>query len=135
MFRNIELIDAAVKLWYKEKIMRTLFHPKMDDVTVEGILHAFSDPVRLEIYADLAMAECAQNCSKYLEIQKRVLPKSTLSQHFRILREAGLIRSERKGVELINSTRCAELKERFGPLIPTIISAYITQQKPKKKRL
>jgi DNA-binding transcriptional ArsR family regulator len=28
------------------------------------------------------------------------LHKSTLSQHFKILREAGLIRSERKGVEL-----------------------------------
>ena len=29
-----------------------------------------------------------------------------MSQHFKILREAGLIRSERKGVELKNPTRC-----------------------------
>lgn len=109
--------------------MRTLYHPNIEEITVEGILHAFSDPVRIEIYVDLATAECAKNCSTFLTIQKRVLPKSTLSQHFRILREAGLIRSERKGVELINSTRCAELKERFGSMILAIIEAYVKQQK------
>ena len=114
--------------------MRTLFHPRVEEITVEGILHAFADPVRIEIFANLATAECAKNCSTFLEIQKRVLPKSTLSQHFRILREAGLIRSERKGVELINTTRCSELKERFGAMIGGIIEAYAAQQKPKKKR-
>jgi DNA-binding transcriptional ArsR family regulator len=115
--------------------MRALHHPHIDDITIEGIMHAFTDPVRIEIFANLASAECAKNCSTFLEIQKRVLPKSTLSQHFRVLREAGLIRSERKGVELINRTRCAELKERFGPMVGSIISAYIAQQKPKKKRV
>ena len=110
-------------------IMRRPNHPNIEDITVEGILHAFSDPVRIEIYANLAASECAKNCSTFLNIQKRVLPKSTLSQHFRILREAGLIRSERKGVELINSIRWEELKERFGPMILTIIEAYAKQQK------
>ena len=37
-----------------------------------------------------------------------------MSQHFKIPREAGLIRSERKGVELKNSTRCHELKKKYG---------------------
>ena len=115
--------------------MRSLYHPRVEEITVEGILHAFSDPVRIEIFANLATAECAKNCSTFLEIQKRVLPKSTLSQHFRILREAGLIRSERKGVELINSTRCMELKDRFGAMVGAIISAYVAQQKPKKKKV
>lgn len=110
-------------------VMRTPHHPQEEEITVEGILHAFSDPVRIEIFADLATAECAKNCSTFLNIQKRILPKSTLSQHFRILREAGLIRSERKGVELINSTRCIELKDRFGPMILAIVEAYAEQQK------
>jgi DNA-binding transcriptional ArsR family regulator len=108
--------------------MRVLYHPPVEEITVEGILHAFSDPVRIEIYVNLAAAECARNCSAFLNIQKRTLPKSTLSQHFRILREAGLIRSERKGVELINSTRCSELKDRFGPMILSIVEAYSKQQ-------
>lgn len=109
-------------------IMRALYHPPVDNITVEGILHAFSEPVRIEIFVGLAAAECAKNCSAFLTIRQRHLPKSTLSQHFRILREAGLIRSERKGVEMINSTRCDELNERFGPMIREIIEAYARQQ-------
>src|SRR5258708_2183486 len=35
------------------KLMKPLFHPSIENVTVEGILHALSDPVRLAIYADL----------------------------------------------------------------------------------
>ena len=78
--------------------MRPLFHPSIEDVTVEGILHALSDPVRVAIYADIVAQECAQNCSSFLMVSDKSIPKSTLSQHFRILRDAGLIRSERHGV-------------------------------------
>jgi DNA-binding transcriptional ArsR family regulator len=112
--------------------MRKLCHPRIEEINVEAILHALSDPVRIEIFANLARAECAKNCSNFLKIQQTTLPKSTLSQHFRILREAGLIRSERKGVEMINSTRCSELKERFGPMITAIVDAYLQQKKIEK---
>ena len=30
--------------------MKSLFHPSMDDVTVEGIMGALSDPVRIAIF-------------------------------------------------------------------------------------
>lgn len=112
--------------------MRPLFHPAIADVTVEGVLHALSDPVRARIYARLAMAECPQSCSTFLESDDRTLAKSTLSQHFKVLREAGLIYSERKGVQMHNRTRCAELKEKFGPLISSIMQAY--SGKPKAER-
>ena len=108
--------------------MRPLFHPSIEAVTVEGILHALSEPIRLQIYMEIASAECPQICSQFLSIKGRELPKSTLSQHFKILREAGLIRSERQGVELRNVTRCKELKARFGGLIGSIIEAYKTQE-------
>lgn len=106
----------------------------MKDVSVEGILHAFSDPVRVMIYAEIALAECPQSCSNFLNVKGKDLPKSTLSQHFKILREAGLIRSEKKGVVMHNMTRCAELKERFGELVPTILGAYLHQDKKRKKK-
>jgi len=48
---------------------------------------------------------------------------------FKILREAGLIRSERKGVELNNSTRCHELKKKYGPMITGILQAYANEGK------
>ncbi|HEY8260094.1 MAG TPA: helix-turn-helix domain-containing protein [Methylosinus sp.] len=110
--------------------MRTLHHPRLDEITVEGILFALAEPVRLEIFARLAATERGCNCSTFLKVQDCRLPKSTLSQHFRVLREAGLIRSERRGVEMINSTRCAELAERFGPMLQAIVETYERQKAP-----
>jgi DNA-binding transcriptional ArsR family regulator len=107
--------------------MRPLFHPSIEDVTVEGILYALSDPVRVAIYADIVAQECAQNCSNFLTVRDKSIPKSTLSQHFRILRESGLIRSERHGVEMHNISRCAELDKRFPGLIHAIVTAHSIQ--------
>jgi DNA-binding transcriptional ArsR family regulator len=93
--------------------MRPLVHPSIEDVTVEGILHALSDPVRAAIYAQLAISSGA-TCSNFLKISDREIPKSTLSQHFRALREAGLIRSE-------------EINQRFPGLVMTIMKAHQIQ--------
>src|SRR3954464_14395163 len=98
--------------------MRPLFHPSMEDVTVEGILHALSDPVRVAMYADILGQDRASTCSAFLRVRDQAIPKATLSGHFRILREAGLIRSERFGVEMRNTPRCAEIEGRFPGLIP-----------------
>ena len=62
-----------------------------------------SDPVRVHIFAAIVKSECPQTCSAFLEVSDRAVPKSTLSQHFKALREAGLIRSERRGVEMHNT--------------------------------
>ncbi|WP_426662115.1 ArsR/SmtB family transcription factor [Rhodanobacter aciditrophus] len=107
--------------------MRPLFHPSIDDITVEGILHALSDPVRASIYARLAGLDCAATCTALQQAGDRTIPKSSLSQHFRVLREAGLIRSERAGVEMHNTTRCAEIEQRFPGLIPAILKAHRAQ--------
>ena len=104
--------------------MRPLYHPPLSEITVQGILYALSDPVRLRIFMQLLHADCLQSCSNFLKVNDTPLPKSTLSQHFRILREAGLIRSERKGTELQSRTRGAELKEKFGPMVMAILRAY-----------
>jgi DNA-binding transcriptional ArsR family regulator len=107
--------------------MRPLFHPDIDEVTVEAILHALSDPVRVAMFADIVGQECPQNCSTFLRIGDKPIPKSTLSQHFKILREAGLIHSERRGVEIHNTSRCAEVDARYPKLISTIVKAHEIQ--------
>jgi DNA-binding transcriptional ArsR family regulator len=107
--------------------MRPLFHPSIEEVTVEGILHALSDPVRVAMYADIVAQDCPQNCSNFLKVSDKAIPKSTLSQHFKMLREAGLIRSERHGVEMRNISRCAELEGRFPGLIRAIVNAHSIQ--------
>src|ERR1700679_3657882 len=103
--------------------VRPLFHPSLEEITVEGILHALSDPVRAAIYADIVAQECSHNCSMFLTVSDKAIPKSTLSQHFRVLREAGLIRGERRGVEMHNISRCAEIDQRYPGLIATIVKA------------
>src|SRR5580698_4131763 len=107
--------------------MRPLFHPSIEDITVEAILHALSDPVRVAIYAGIVASECPQNCSNFLRVSEKAIPKSTLSQHFKALREAGLIRGERRGVEMHNTSRCAELEKRFPGLVRSIVHAYKAQ--------
>jgi DNA-binding transcriptional ArsR family regulator len=113
--------------------MRPLLHPSIDDVTLEGILHALADPVRAAIYAELAARDGAATCSAFVNVIDREIPKSTLSQHFRALREAGLIRSERAGVEMRNQTRCKELEQRFPGLIPSIMKAYLVEAGEKSR--
>ena len=107
--------------------MRPLFHPSIEDVTVEGILHALADPVRVAIYTDLVSSNCSYNCSTFLNVGEKKIPKSTLSQHFKALREAGLIRGERRGVEMQNTSRCPEIETRFPGLIRAIVNAYKVQ--------
>jgi DNA-binding transcriptional ArsR family regulator len=113
--------------------MRPLFHPSIKDVTVEGILHALSDPVRVAIFAQIVASACSQNCSNFLKISEKDIPKSTLSQHFRILRDAGLIRSERRGVEMQNTARCSEIDTRFPGLIAAIVRAHNVQSKGRRQ--
>ena len=120
--------------------MRPLFHPSIEDVTVEAILHALSDPVRVAIFADIARSNCSQTCSDFLHVSEKAIPKSTLSLHFKALREAGLIRGERHGVEMRNTSRCSEIDQRFPGLIPAIVNAHKVQlasqsgkRKPRRK--
>jgi DNA-binding transcriptional ArsR family regulator len=122
--------------------MRALVHPALADITVEGILHGLSDPVRASIFMDILGTGGGQSCSAFLTVGERDIPKSTLSQHFKALREAGLIRSERIGVEMRNTARCVEIQERFPGLLAAIVNAMQLQiagctapkRKPAKKK-
>ena len=113
--------------------MRPLVHPAVEDVTVENILHALSDPARVAIFAEIVGSACPQSCSEFLTVGDKEIPKSTLSQHFKLLREAGLIRSQRHGVEMQNMSRCEEIDRRFPGLIRTIVNAHNIQQRDAAK--
>lgn len=104
--------------------MRPLVHPPVEALRAEAILHALADPERAAIFAGIAGAECVQRCSQLADAGDRVIPKSSLSQHFKILRDAGLIRSERQGIEMRNYSRCQEVDARFPGLIKSILTAY-----------
>jgi DNA-binding transcriptional ArsR family regulator len=107
--------------------VKPLAHPSLEDITVEGILHALSDTTRVQIFAQIADSSKSANCTSFTQVAGKDIPKSTLSQHFKVLREAGLVRSERIGVEMQNSSRCKEIESRFPGLIPSIVNALKTQ--------
>ncbi len=113
--------------------MRPLFHPSVEDITVEAILHALADPVRVAIFAGIAESQCSRICSTFSNVSEKPIPKSTLSQHFKALREAGLIRAERRGVEMHNTSRCEEIERRFPGLVPAIIDAHNLQAQRKAR--
>jgi DNA-binding transcriptional ArsR family regulator len=119
--------------------MKPLVHPALEDITVEGILHALSDPTRVEIFSKIADSGCSASCSSFLRVGDKAIPKSTLSQHFKVLRDAGLVRSLRVGVEMQNSSRCTEIETRFPGLLPAIVGALKAQSgervvtRPRKK--
>jgi DNA-binding transcriptional ArsR family regulator len=115
--------------------MRPLVHPSVAGLTVEAILHALSDPVRVAIFSTIVGSDCSKSCSSLLTAGDRTIPKSSLSQHLKVLREAGLIRGERRGVEVLNTSRCAEIEKRFPGLIPAIVSAHRIQSKEKAGNL
>lgn len=104
--------------------MRPLLHPAIEDVRPEAILHALADPSRAAIFAKILQAGCVEACSAVAAVGERVIPKSSLSNHLKVLREAGLIRSERHGVEMRNHSRWTEVEARFPGLLAGIINAY-----------
>lgn len=104
-------------------MQRPFVHPPADALRLESVLYALADPVRLEIVRRLAAGDCPLNCSTAAPAH---LPKSTQSHHFQILREAGLIRSERRGTEVVNAVRLDDIEARF----PGVVSAILKAAKP-----
>lgn len=101
-------------------MQRPFVHPAIEDITLESVLYALADPTRLEIIKKLASGGCAMNCSSAAPPD---LPKSTQSHHFQVLREAGVIRSERRGTEVVNTLRCTEIEKRFPGVVSAILKA------------
>ena len=95
--------------------MKPLHHPALEAVTVEGILYALSDVERIRILFEIMRANGPMTCSAFVRGPSRNLPKSTVSQHFRVLRESGWIRSERKGVEMHNTPNTRNSSPNSAP--------------------
>src|SRR5438128_1262092 len=93
-------------------------HPAKDDITLEGVLEALADPMRLRIIKSLLEVGGCKSCSEAAPCPN--MAKSTLSNHFRTLREAGLIRTTKKGIEHQNILRIEDINSRFPGLLDLI---------------
>lgn len=94
-------------------------HPRLEDVPLDLALHALADPNRLGMVARLAVADCL-SCAGAAPCD--TIPKSTLSNHLKVLRAAGLIETAQAGREMINTLRRAEFDQRFPGLLDTVLA-------------
>ncbi|MFI6412411.1 MULTISPECIES: ArsR/SmtB family transcription factor [unclassified Streptomyces] len=98
---------------------RELAHPSREEIRLEGVLHALSDPMRLRVVRELAAAGAEVTCS-YVELP---VTKSTSTHHFRVLREAGVIRQTYHGTAKLNGLRRDDLDALFPGLLDSVLTA------------
>jgi DNA-binding transcriptional ArsR family regulator len=97
----------------------TLHHPARSELELPAVLHALSDPQRLQIVRELADATEPLPCGA-IELG---VAKSTMTHHFRVLREAGVIRQERAGTTRQTSLRGEDLDARFPGLLDAVLTS------------
>jgi DNA-binding transcriptional ArsR family regulator len=97
--------------------MRTIAHPVIDQLSLPGVLHALSDPVRLGIVESLRDGD-ELSCGA-LEVP---VTKSTLSHHLKVLRDAGLTRTRAEGVHRFVSLRRGDIEALFPGLLDCVLA-------------
>jgi DNA-binding transcriptional ArsR family regulator len=93
-------------------------HPEVAEMDLTMILGALADPLRRKVISDL-IAEpygTERHCSSF----GLPISKSTRSHHFRILREAGLIRQVDRGNSRMAQLRRDDVEKRFPGLLDAV---------------
>jgi DNA-binding transcriptional ArsR family regulator len=98
--------------------MGRLQHPPEDAIMLPRVLYALSDDLRLEIVRRLA----AQRVATCAELDGG-RPKSSVSHHFRVLRDCGVVLTRVDGTTHLNELRRAELDRRFPGLLDAVLKA------------
>lgn len=99
-------------------MVRVYEHPDLPDITLERVLFALSDPVRMGMMRVLA----ARGAVNSLELAPN-MPKSTVAHHTRILREAGVTHTEPDGRVCWIRLRRMLLDEKFPGLLDAILAS------------
>ncbi|MFD6098989.1 ArsR/SmtB family transcription factor [Nocardiopsis flavescens] len=94
-------------------------HPDVGALTLQRLLEALVDPVRRSIVEQLYDAPAAVACGGF----DLPVGKSTATHHFRVLREAGLIRQYYEGTSRMNALRRAEVEAAFPGVLDAVVSA------------
>ncbi|GAB3182540.1 helix-turn-helix transcriptional regulator [Nesterenkonia halophila] len=103
----------------REGIMRTLEHPATGELSLDAVLAALADPVRRTIVAQLAAGHEDQACLAF----DLPVSKSTSTHHFRVLREAGVIRQRRAGTAIRSTLRREDLDAGFPGLLDAVLGS------------
>ena len=97
---------------------REVWYPEREDITIYGILSALSDPTRLEIVR--ALAQHPERCPfEFLDMAS----KQNLTHHFKVLREAGLVKARYEGRKKFVWLRRDIIDEMFPGLLDGLLRA------------
>ncbi|WP_150250912.1 ArsR/SmtB family transcription factor [Nocardiopsis deserti] len=97
--------------------MAVLHHPDTSEIELVDVLAALGHPVRLDVVRALADGE-ERFCGEVLS----GIPKSSMTHHWRVLRESGVIRQRRAGRRLYITLRRNELGARFPGLLDLVLA-------------
>lgn len=92
---------------------RTPPHPDTAEIPLQQVLEALVDPVRRGIVATLHASDADIKCGGF----DMPVGKSTATHHFKVLREAGLIRQYYVGTSRMNALRTEEIETAFPGLL------------------
>jgi DNA-binding transcriptional ArsR family regulator len=93
-------------------------HPDGDEIALGSVLSALADPLRRQVVAELARAPIGaeRTCASF----GFPVSKATLTHHFRVLREAGLIRQVNRGNSRAACLRSADIEARLPGLLDLV---------------
>ncbi len=94
--------------------------PAVEDLRLERVLGVLSDPLRLLIVRKLLLeSEQFDHSCGWFGIDR---PKSSLTHHFKALREAGVTRQRQYGLERRSHVRVDDLNTRFPGLLDLVVA-------------
>jgi DNA-binding transcriptional ArsR family regulator len=93
-------------------------HPERAQIRLENVLTALGNPLRLAVVRALA-SEGERACGSLLQGQT----KSTMTHHWRVLRDSGVIWQRPSGRENLLSLRKDDLEERVPGLLHSLLGA------------
>ncbi|MZF87452.1 helix-turn-helix transcriptional regulator [Streptomyces sp. SID5643] len=101
-----------------ENLPEPLPEPAVGELRLETVLGALSDPLRLRIVRKLLLdSEAFDHSCGWFGLDR---PKSSLTHHFKALREAGVTRQRQYGLERRSHVRVDDLNARFPGLVDLV---------------
>lgn len=97
-------------------------HPEREQIRLENVLFALGNPLRMEIVRQLA-GGVELTCGAL----RQDVAKSTMTHHWRVLRDSGVIWQRPQGRENLISLRREDLDARFPGLLETLLRVMVTQ--------
>ncbi|WP_410608281.1 ArsR/SmtB family transcription factor [Amycolatopsis sp. lyj-109] len=100
---------------------RALPEPSIDSFDLTVILGALAEPGRRALMTELYRSPEPVDCAIIVETAGLGLSSPTISHHYRVLREAGLISTVAEGRKRIVNVRRDDMEARFPGLLNAVL--------------